>query len=240
MGHHTSRYVDGAYLAQVPDWHTGDSGRKAAHILRMLRRHRLAPRVVCDVGCGAGEILVELQRRMPRNTEFAGFDISPQAMSLCRPKQNRKLTFILADVSCQEIHPRPDLLLLLDVFEHVPDYLGFLEALRDKASWFLFHIPLDISYQSLRKDAESLLEMRDDFGHLHQFTKDTALATLKDAGYEIVDHFYTDSWQGAPPKGLKQRLAYEARRLCFRCKPDFTALFFDAYNLLVLARARTP
>lgn len=240
MDTHTSRYVDGAYLAQVPDWHVEDSGRKAAHILRMLERHRLAPRMVCDVGCGAGQILVELQRRMPQDTEFAGFDISPQAIDLCRPKQNRRLTFIRADVSCQEIHPRPDLLLLLDVFEHVPDYLGFLEALRDKASWFVFHIPLDISYQSLRKDAASLLGMRDGYGHLHQFTKDTALATLEDAGYEVVDHFYTDSWRAAPPKGLKQRVAYEVRRLCSWWKPDFGALMFDGYNLLVLARADTP
>ncbi|MHC4971176.1 MAG: class I SAM-dependent methyltransferase [Planctomycetota bacterium] len=239
MDTHTSRYVDGTYCQTVPGWHAEDSPRKAAHILRMLARHRLTPRLVCDVGCGAGEILVELQRRMPERTEFAGFDISPQAIDLCRPKENPRLTFILADVSCQEIHPRPDLLLLLDVFEHVPDYVGFLEALRDKASWFIFHVPLDLSLQALRKDAESLLEMRTEFGHLHQFTKDTALATLTDAGYDIVDHFYTDSWQAAPPKGLKQRVAYEARRLFFRWKPDSAALVFDGYNLLVLARPAT-
>jgi len=239
MSTQTSQYVDGTYARKVPGWHVEDSGRKAAHILRMLARHRLAPRLVCDVGCGAGEILVEMQRRMPEDTDFGGFDISPQAIALCRPKENPRLTYVRADVRCHEMDRRPDLLLLLDVFEHVPDYVGFLEALRDKASWFVFHIPLDISLQSSRKDAASILEMRSEFGHLHHFTKATALATVVDAGYDVVDHFYTDSWQSAPPKGLKQRVAYEARRLFFRWKPDGAALVFDGFNLLVLARPRT-
>ena len=46
-----------------------------------------------------------------------------------------------------------DLLLMLDVFEHVEDYIGLLRAVRSKAKQKLFHIPLDLSVQSvLRRD----------------------------------------------------------------------------------------
>ena len=42
-----------------------------------------------------------------------------------------------------------DVLLVIDVFEHVPDYLGFIEKLRQKADLKVFHIPLDLSVSSI-------------------------------------------------------------------------------------------
>ena len=45
-------YLDGGYCANNPDWHTGDSPWKAAHVVAMLDRHRLAPKTICEVGCG--------------------------------------------------------------------------------------------------------------------------------------------------------------------------------------------
>jgi hypothetical protein len=45
----------------------------------------------------------------------------------------------------------------------------------------LFHIPLDLSVQAaIRKNG--LLTRRDNFAHLHYFTKETALRTLTDVG----------------------------------------------------------
>jgi SAM-dependent methyltransferase len=238
MGTRTSQYVDGTYSLKVADWHAEDSPRKAAHVLRMLARHRLVPKTICDVGCGAGEVLVEMQRRMPANTVLTGCDISPQAIAICRPKENRRLKFIRAPRRDMDMD-RSELLLLLDVFEHVPDYVGLLEALRAKASWFVFHIPLEISLQSTRKDSATIREMRSRYGHLHHFTKGTALATLADAGYDVVDHFYTDDWHCSPPRRLRHRVSYEARRLMFRLAPNLATLVFHGFNLLVLARPRT-
>ena len=233
----TSQYVDGTYARKIHDWHAGDAPWKSAKVLRMLARHELSPRTVCDVGCGAGEILAEMQRRLPQDTEFTGFDISPQAIAMARPKENRRLRFRNEDFLVA-ITPPFDLLLLLDVFEHVPDYLGFLEALRERASRFIFHIPLEISLQSLRREAAAVREARSRYGHLHHFTKQTALAALRDTGYEAVDHFYTDDWEGPPSGCSMQRLACEARKLMARVHPDLAALVFARFNLLVLARAK--
>ena len=60
--------------------------------------------------------------------------------------------------------------------------------------------------------------------------------TLEDSGYEVVDHFYTDDWEGPLTGFSLRRLACSARRLMARMRPDLAALIFTRFNLLVLAR----
>ena len=233
----TNRYIDGTYLEKVTDWHAGDSPWKASKILQMLEKNNLKPKSIYDVGCGAGEILVELQKRMDEETELCGYDISPQAISISKKKQNDKLRFYNEDFLTSNASP-PDLLLLLDVFEHVPDYMGFLDVLRIKVDWILFHIPLDIAARELLRRSEYMLYMREKFGHLHYFTKDTALATLRDVGYEIIDYYYTDDAETAvkAPRRLKQKLNYKLRKFVFYWKPDLAASLWSNFNIMVLAR----
>jgi len=231
--------VDGTYMEQVKGWHAGDSPWKASQILRMIDKHRLNPKTIHDVGCGVGEVLVELQRKMPGDVTFRGYDISPQAASIAREKGNDRLEFLNEDFLTAETVP-PDLLLVLDVFEHVPDYLGFLESLRARAGWFIFHIPIDLSVQSINHRSTTVLEKRRKYGHLHAFTREMALATLTDAGYEVVDHFYTNDHEidNRPPRGLRPSLVYRFRRWLFQRKPDLAVYLFASFNCLVLARAR--
>jgi hypothetical protein len=75
---------------------------------------------------------------------------------------------------------------MMDVFEHVDDYLGFLKLCKGRAKNTMFHIPLDISAQAVLRN--QLIDSRNSVGHLHHFIKDTAIATLVDSGYEIVDY----------------------------------------------------
>jgi SAM-dependent methyltransferase len=232
----TSQYTDGSYLEKVKDWHASDAPWKAKKIILMLEKHQISPKAVYDIGCGAGEILVELQRHMGRDIVFRGYDISPQGIDICRPKENRTLKFFNQDFLLTEMDPC-DLLLLLDVFEHIPDYIGFLEKLREKSFLFLFHIPLDISVQAIKRKSSIMLEMRTQYGHLHYFTKETALSTLSDTGFEVIDYFYTDDRETMrPPKTVRHRLVYEVRKWLYKLNPDFSAFMFASYNLMVLAR----
>src|SRR5579863_7459919 len=94
-------YSDGAYLAQNPNWHVEDSPWKARHIERILRQNAIAPRTIAEIGCGAGEILVQLQKAFP-NSEFCGFEVSPQAFALCRERERAHIRFHLKDVLEEE------------------------------------------------------------------------------------------------------------------------------------------
>ena len=227
------RYLDGAYLAHNPGWHAEHSPTKARWIDDFLRRNRMEPRSIAEVGCGSGEILVELKKRRP-DALFTGFEISPQAYAICSGKQAPGLEFRLDDLLRSNAE-RFDLLLAIDVFEHVPDYLGFLRALRDRAEHQLFHIPLDLSVQALARGTSYPI-LRDQTGHLHYFFKDTALATLRDCGYEIVDWTYTRSSQELPGKSLRTKFANLPRKLMQLFSEDLSARIFGGYSLLVLTR----
>src|SRR6185436_10594841 len=197
-------YVDGEYLKNNPSWHVDESAFKVGEIVRMIERNRLQPKTICDVGCGAGEVLRLLQDRLNQDCVFCGYDISPQALEMCRGRSNERLRFKLGDVSKSE-GTFFDLMLVLDVVEHVDDYFGFLNAIRPKSELKIFHIPLDLSVQTvLRK--RGLLKRRELHRHLHYFTKQTAIETLKDCGYTLLDCVFT-SHSLVCGKELGQRIA---------------------------------
>jgi SAM-dependent methyltransferase len=227
------RYLDGAYLAHNPTWHAEHSAVKARWIDDILARNALRPKTIAEIGCGSGEILVELRRRRP-DARFTGFEVSPQAYAICSPKQADGLEFIEGDFL--ESPPEDlDLLLLIDVFEHVPDYLGFLASLQGHAKHTVFHIPLDLSVQALLRGTTYPV-LREQTGHLHYFIKYTALATLRDCGYVIVDWRYTRSSQELPGKGPKTKIANVPRRITQLISEDLSARLFGGYSLMVLTR----
>ncbi len=45
----------GHYLENNPSWHIEDSPWKARQILRMLKKNKISPGTVCEIGCSVGE-----------------------------------------------------------------------------------------------------------------------------------------------------------------------------------------
>jgi cyclopropane fatty-acyl-phospholipid synthase-like methyltransferase len=86
------------------------------------------PHTVCEVGCGAGEILRQL---MDPGVRFVGYEISPQVHDLSRPRATDRLTFRLGDSLSDGGRPDAalDLVPAMDVVERVEDYFGFLRSL---------------------------------------------------------------------------------------------------------------
>jgi 2-polyprenyl-3-methyl-5-hydroxy-6-metoxy-1,4-benzoquinol methylase len=229
----TSIYTSGEYVEQNPTYHVEDSSWKAGQILKLIVKHELRPLSICEIGCGAGEVLRQLQLSLPAQTELFGYEISPQAFALCKARESERLHFYCGDLLANET-AHFDLMLCIDVFEHVENYLGFLRELRGKATHTIFHIPLDLSAQWVARRAPIMRE-REQAGHLHYFTKETALATLRDTGYEIRDWFYTPG-AIAHPRSLKAKLAGWPRRLLSTINQDLVVRVLGGYSLLVLAK----
>lgn len=227
-----SVYANGEYLQQNPTWHVEDSAWKAAQILSALSRNNVDPRTICEVGCGAGEVLSQLQQKMDPSCCFHGYEISPQAYRLCEQRTNEKLHFELGDFLEQDT--RFDLLLMIDVIEHIEDYFAFLRAVKDRAWYKVIHLPLDLSVQALLRPSE-FVHLRQVFGHLHYFTETTALRSLKDAGYEIVDSFLTPVALEAAHKRLGTHLANIPRRIASLVHTSLASRLFGGYSLMVLA-----
>src|SRR5579875_19233 len=228
-----TRYITGEHLAKNPHWHSYEARWKIQHILPMLKRHHLLPDTVCEVGCGAGEVLRLLQMRLSDTCRLWGYDISPQAIEMCQGKANERLHFKLADIR-QEQGIYFDLLLVLDVIEHLEDYFSFLRDLKPISYYKLFHIPLEISVQGVLR-GKIFLKNRDIHGHLHYFTKETALRTLEDAGYEILDYSYSPEYE-LPTTLLQAKLMQLPRRMFFTLQKDWAVRILGGTRLLVLAR----
>ena len=91
-------YTSGVYLEKNPSWHVEESPWKAKHVIHMMRQNHILPEKICEVGCGAGEVLKQLQEKMDKDCTFWGYDISPQAFELARSRANERLHFKLADI----------------------------------------------------------------------------------------------------------------------------------------------
>jgi len=226
-------YIGGKYLKQNPTWHSEDSPWKAKQILKIIKRNTLQPKQICEVGCGAGEILYQLSLNMKNDISFVGYDISPQAIELSKLKASPRLRFIEGDFF-REKTPLFDIAITIDVIEHVDNYYDFLRQIRGRGKYKIFHIPLDLSAQSVLRGSP-LMSRRNNVGHIHYFTKETALAALSDTGYKIIDYFYTSSLVDLPSKSAANFLARWPRKILFHLNKDISVRILGGYSLMVLA-----
>lgn len=229
-----SIYTDGTYLRQNPNWHQDDSAWKAGHIYDLLAQNGISePGSVCEIGCGAGEILRVLSDRFPRTTQLVGYDISPMAYAICQQKAGGNLSYKLGDLFDDSV--TFDVVMAIDVFEHVEDYFSFLRRLREKGKFKVFHIPLELSVQNVLR-GRPLLDARRSVGHIHHFSTETAIAALEDTGYQIVDHFYTSGRTELPGLSWKSKVLKWPRRMVYRVSPSTAVRVLGGYSLMVLAR----
>ncbi len=229
-------YADGTYISRNPSWGKEDAPFKAKHIFDILQRNQIVFSKVAEIGCGSGAVLASLRKFFPNpNLDWTGFDISNQAISLAKADaDNDAIEFF--EGSPFESSQDYDLLLAIDVFEHVPDYIGFLSKCRLKAKYKLYHIPLDIHVSSAFRD--SFTNAREAVGHLHYFSERTALATLRDTEHKILDTMLTP---GAIElcrvhPNLQTAVANLPRRLVGAMNKSLSARFFGGYSLLALTQ----
>jgi SAM-dependent methyltransferase len=187
-GNMSTIYESGEYLANNRTWHAEDSEWKADKIADIIWDYGVPKARICDLGCGVGEVTREIGRLFPQS-EVTGFEIAAHAYAIAKPKETERLKFVLGDPFSGG--NRYDVALAIDVFEHVEDFFWFLRSMKDISEYKVFHIPLDMS--ALAVAMNNPMWARRSVGHLHYFSEDTALAALRECGYEIVATRFTNS-----------------------------------------------
>lgn len=232
QGLYTSENSD--YLKNNKTWHVEDSFWKAEQIFKLIERNHIKPAKVAEIGCGAGEILVQLDSLInDRNVNYNGYDISPDAFELSKGRSNQNIKFFKQDLLIKN-DAFFDLCLIIDVIEHVENCFDFIRQCGKKATYKIYHIPLDIQVSALLRN--KLIETKNSVGHIHFFTKDTALAAISDSGQEILDYFYTPLSFETPNKTFKTEIANLFRRVLFTILPDFSVRLIGGYSLIVLTK----
>ena len=227
----SSIYTDGSYESTAGgSWHLEDSPFKAQWILEMLSRHpELKPRTVCEIGCGVGGILAELQKSMPADSDFIGYEISPKAHSMSRQFVNPRLQFVLGNAYDDDRFY--DLVLVMDVVEHVENCFEFMRQAKAKGRMKIFHIPLDAHVSAILRGRNSW----DTVGHIHIFTKETVLKSMQYSGLKVIDWTMTTGAISLPDPGRRTRLANLIRRPLQKISPLACARLLGGNSMLVLA-----
>jgi SAM-dependent methyltransferase len=192
---------------------------------------------VGDIGCGVGQILFELsQDSYFSDTTFVGYDVSPHAIDIASKRKTPKLTYRQIDLLDHGYTESFDVLLVIDVVEHIRDCYGFLEKCKAKASFKVFHFPLDLHVSGLIRN--TYMRSRYTVGHLHYFTADHVTAILRDTGYEILESTYTsaalDLYRLHP--SIWKALANVPRSVVSWASTRVAARLFGGYSFLILAR----
>jgi SAM-dependent methyltransferase len=224
-------YNEGTYLGLNANWHQEDSPYKAGLVGALLER--LSAGTVLEVGCGAGEVINLLSQRLP-SVRFRGYDISADAAAFWVGKESPNLSFSRGDLI--ETDEKADVVLCLDVFEHVEDYMGFLKKLKSHGTHFIFNVPMDMCVMKLLTNG--LKHARHEVGHLHYFNEWSAKATLEDCGYAIESARLSPAFLKVPPRNVRQVLAVVPRVAAhFLLGGRLACRLLGGYSLLVMAKA---
>ncbi len=228
-------YINGEYFKNNPTWDIADAGWKTDVIVDLLTRNNIAVIDVIEIGCGAGANLVELAKKNTGIKKLHGYDISPQAIELAKKNESDKISFFNEDLTAKE-NINTDLMLVIDVVEHVDDFYGFLRNIKAKSKYFVFHIPLDLSCRTIMKP-HVLLQQRQSVGHIHYFTKEMVEWFLKDTGYELTDWVYTKPVVDVQPADLVKRFIKKMlRNISFSVSKDWSAKRWGGYSMMILAK----
>lgn len=230
------RYLSGDYAQKNPDWDSADAAWKALKVFQLIADHDCETSTIVEIGCGSGAVLVALREHLPQTT-LAGFDIAPGAVRFWKEAEGSDIRLELADYLGLD-EPVPDLILLLDVLEHLGNPWEFLGRLRNRAKFVVVHFPLDLSAISVMRE-HPLLKVRDKVGHLHYFTRGLALTLLQESGFEIIEARYTGAAFDAPQRSLRTRFAGTVRRVAYAINRDFGVRLLGGETLMVLARPRS-
>lgn len=229
-------YENGDYMELNTSWHVEDSPWKSEQVLKFIRKHGLQPETICEVGCGAGEVLVQLARALPGVT-FTGYDISPSVLTLWAQRSQYGITFIQKDFL--DDTNTYDMLLFVDVIEHIEDYIGFLRKAKGRATHYIFNFPLEIfALKALL--GHKYVESRARYGHIHYFNKDICLDVLDHLDFEIVDWFYApsaiDLADTTTSISQLSKLLRIPRLALGRISTELSAKMLGGYSLFVLAK----
>lgn len=229
--HPTAIYTDGEYLKENPSWHTEDSPYKTQLIIDTLTKNKVAFTTCADIGCGAG-LVTELLAKHYTNKQFSGYELSPDAQPLIEQREKLyNLSYYNNNLLTSD--KKYDLVICLDVFEHVEDFFGFLKSLKLKGRRFIFNIPLDMNVMKLVTNG--IQYAREEVGHLHYFNYFSAIATLKECGFNVKSADLSAAFLKIPPRNKRQAAILPVRLLSVLFGKHFAARMFGGVSLVVYA-----
>jgi hypothetical protein len=144
---------------------------------------------VLDIGCGDIFFISALSDLYPECNFYAvDTAFTPEIINTLKQQAGTRKIFLFKELKDAEPHlqGKADLVLLLDVVEHIEDDLGFLKGLKEsKAISTETRIMITVpAFQKLFCSHDHFL------GHYRRYTNKTLLKVIRDAGFEKIKMGY--------------------------------------------------
>jgi len=211
----TRLYTDGEYAKKHPSWHLPDAPAKAQDLrcglLELLQRLPGKRLRIADVGAGVGGVLrevIDVVRTFDADicTDPVGYEISQQAVNAA------ETLFPELPMRCKhlEVGDGPfDVVLLVDVLEHVENPWELLRTARATSQFLLVRQPLLENFSTFRYDNYAF--QREHWGHIGLFTYRSFLDMAAATGWIQVKATLTAPWELA---NSTSRGGWTQRALC--------------------------
>jgi len=177
----------------MKDLHAGMRIRKA-HIFPLLSSMELNGKNILDAGCGRGDYSFFLARRFP-DASITAVDLDSVQIESNQIKAEqwklKNLKFIQGDLAHLKLPDEYDLILSVDVFEHIKDDVNALKSLYSLLSVngiFVLHVPLANRVSSLTACYE--FQIQND--HVRDgYVEKELLQKLERVKFKIINKRYT-------------------------------------------------
>lgn len=214
---------DPTYAARHPGWHAEDGPHKAREVADLVASLAWPHRTVEDAGCGSGAVAAALARRWSDSTVVA-WDPSPEADAnhVPHPRVTR---------AAEAPATSPDLVLALDVLEHLDAPWSWLEGLLARCPRAILRVPLDLAAVDLLRPVRWTAHL-DRYDHVHAWSRALVRRGVRRAGGRVVAERYVRI-PPPPPRSPAGRVAEFARKRAVQAGHHGTLRIIGGVSLLL-------
>jgi len=251
-------YTSDAYIAKNPTLHAEDSPWKASKILPLvdLVAPRLGTReiVLLDVGGGAGLILRAVAEHLERahglRVRKYALDLSPGMLDVQRRSNPDLARALREDIRATSLGDREvDIVLMIDVLEHVPEPARALAEIRRISRHAIFKVPLECNLYfcalNVAKCGRLRTRMRERNGHINVYTCRGLERLLVASGGTIIARSFTNTFayrraSAMLSRSRADRIADVLGAALFRVSPWLAAALFPDCALILVDYGERP
>jgi ubiquinone/menaquinone biosynthesis C-methylase UbiE len=188
-------YSSGEYIELNPTLHNEDSFFKYSNIQNILKKSNILKDnisyKILDIGGGNGQVGKYFCEYLFLNHiefEFHALDLSEEMLNI--QKSNNQYLSKVYSGELEALAEHYDIVLMIDVIEHIVDYNVFLSELNRKSSFIIFNIPIEKNvFDRMRNIYLKCGYYKEQFrtlGHVNFYTYSSSIKLLR-AYFELIE-----------------------------------------------------
>jgi len=229
-------YLTGDYAKKNPTWHLEDGEFKAQEILPYIielvkSKKNCNNFKIAEVGAGTGVVLNSISSLLGssdfvNDVTFTGFEISGFAVNIGKDKFPR---LDLRHEDFLETKDHFDLILLIDVLEHLENPDMLLRAAFKSAKYVIVRQPLDNTITAFLKNNYS--EYRKTIGHISHFNYKIFIDLMARNGLQPKNIHLFAPWERLKLRKKKHSMI---KKIVTKINKTFASFIFDGFLLIGL------